>query len=243
MKSPQGPQGRIDVHSHLLPGIDDGCPSLEHSLTCARELVNAGYTHTFVTPHVWPSNPHIKIESIRKWAEELQTHLNAASIPLKLIPGGEISLTEKTPQTPPDEVVTYGLAQRHVLVDFWVDKLPKWVEPSIAWLQSLGLTVVLAHPERMRAIQDDPALADFFAERGVLLQGNLQCFSDPPHMATRRTAERFFAENRYFMVGTDLHNPATLPPRLAGLERVRELADDQTFRRLTFDNPRTLLPD
>ena len=49
--------GRIDVHSHLLPGLDDGCVSLDESLACARRLVAEGYTHSFCTPHIWPNLP------------------------------------------------------------------------------------------------------------------------------------------------------------------------------------------
>src|SRR4051794_15107533 len=50
--------GRIDVHSHLLPGVDDGCASIEDSIACAARMVAAGYTHSFCTPHVWPDLPH-----------------------------------------------------------------------------------------------------------------------------------------------------------------------------------------
>src|SRR5687767_15236221 len=60
------------------------------------------------------------------------------------------------------------------------------------------------------------------AELGVLLQGNFQCFGDPPHAHTRRTAERFLTEGRYFTLGTDLHGVASLPLRWSGFDRVRE---------------------
>ena len=69
----------------------------------------------------------------------------------------------------------------------------------------------------MRAVQEQPELADCLAEMGVLLQGNLQCFGDPPHSATRQTAERFLAEGRYFALGSNAHNPKTMAVRMAGL--------------------------
>jgi hypothetical protein len=73
------------------------------------------------------------------------------------------------------------------------------------------------------------------------MQGNLQCFGDPPHAHTRITAERFLAEGRYFMLGTDLHGPDSLPVRWAGFERVRSIVDEATFDRLTIHNPSTLI--
>jgi tyrosine-protein phosphatase YwqE len=129
---------------------------------------------------------------------------------------------------------------KFVLIDLWADRLPEFFEQSIERLQGLGARVILAHPERMRAVQEKPELADYFAGKGILLQGNLQCFGDPPHAATRRTAERFLAEGRYFAVGSDLHNPETMPVRLAGLKRVREAVGEEGLDVLTRGNPGTL---
>src|SRR5881394_2874337 len=116
--------GRIDVHSHLIPGIDDGCQSMEESIRCARMLVEAGYTHSFCTPHVWPNLPS-NVTTIPQWTAALQAALDDAKIPLRLIPGGEINLhrTYMT-DTAPEQVVTFGMQRKFVLMDFWVDKLP-----------------------------------------------------------------------------------------------------------------------
>ena len=89
-------------------------------------------------------------------------------------------------------------------------------------MQSDGLTVILAHPERMRAVQEQPELADYFAELGILLQGNLQCFGEPTDTWMRITAERYSGRGRYFMLGSDLHNSQILPVRFRGLRRAAE---------------------
>ena len=232
--------GRIDVHSHLLPGVDDGCASLEESLKCARRMVAAGYTHSFCTPHYWP-NLKTSVATIARWTMELQAALDVAAIPLLLTPGAEISLRPGLSRTAPEEIISYGLARRHVLIDLWADELPWFFEPEVKWLQSLGMTVILAHPERMRAVQSEPGLADYFQRLGVLLQGNLQCFSDEPGAPTRVTVERYLREGRYFMLGSDLHNLRSLDVRLDGLRRAIELAGQEAVDRLTNENPRQLL--
>ncbi len=234
--------GRIDVHSHLLPGLDDGCQTLEESLNCARVLVREGYTHSFCTPHIWPSFPQNTIGNIRQHVANLQTSLDEAGIALKLFPGGEINLRADTAATLPDALVSYAMGRRFVLIDLWADQLPPFVAPAVEWLQSQGVTVILAHPERMRAVQNDPSLLNRFDEMGILLQGNLQCLGDPPTAATRKLAERFVLDGRYFMLGTDLHNLATLPQRIAGLHRAIELVGAQTVQELTVTNPARLLP-
>ena len=232
--------GRIDVHSHLLPGLDDGCQTLDESMACARLLVKAGYSHVFCTPHVWPNLPDNSPQEIAQRTVELQIALNMEQIELKVFPGGEINLRPDTVSTPADQMVTYGMNGHYCLFDLWAQTLPDFFEPAVRWMQSLGLTVVLAHPERMRAIQDQPELVDDIAEMGVLLQGNLHCLVDPPDSLTRRRVEEFLLEDRYFMLGSDLHRLQSLPPRLAGLQRAIDLVGEDVVDRLTMDNPAKL---
>jgi len=233
-------QGRIDVHSHLLPGVDDGCDSLEESIACARELVRAGYTHSFCTPHFWPGLSNT-VAAVTQRVASLQRAFDDAAVPLTLYPGGEMNLRPEFMQTPPAELPTFNMAGKYAMFDIWADKLPTYFEPSVRWMQSLGLTVILAHPERMRAVQLDPDLADYFAELGLLLQGNLQCLGDPPRAATRQIADRYLREDRYFMLGMDLHNQRSLPVRLAGLSHAMDLVGNVVVDRLTIHNPAKLL--
>ena len=236
------PTGRIDVHSHILPGLDDGCRTIHESIACAVMLVGEGYTHSACTPHIWPNLPRNSVRGIADETALLQAALDERRVPLRLIPGGEINLRPDTPQTAVEALVSYGMLRKYVLIDLWADTLPEFFVPTIEWLQHQGVKVVLAHPERMTAVQNQPELADRFVEMGLMLQGNLQCFSDPPGSATRRTVERFLLEDRYFVLGTDLHNLSSLPMRLEGLRRTIDLVGRETVDRLTVHNPRQLFP-
>jgi protein-tyrosine phosphatase len=235
-------QGRIDVHSHLLPGVDDGSESLEESIACARELIREGYTHSFCTPHFWPGLSN-SVASVKQRVASLQRAFDEASVPLKLYPGGEMNLRPNFMQTPPEELPTFNMAGKYAMFDMWADKIPSHFEPSVRWMQGLGMTVILAHPERMRAVQLDPQLADYFADLGLLLQGNLQCLGDPLKAATRQIAEKYLVENRYFMLGSDLHNQASMPVRLAGLKRAVQLVGKEGMDRLTITNPLQLIDE
>lgn len=234
--------GRIDVHSHLLPGIDDGCTSIEDSILCARMLVAAGYTHAFCTPHIWPNLTRNTVTNIPLWTADLQTRLVEEDVDLRLIPGGEINLRDNIWETKPEDVVTMAMAGTHILCDFWADKLPKWFERAIRWFQGLGLTVILAHPERVRAVQDDPTIVDHFADMDMVLQGNLQCLADADGTPYRRTVERLLLEGAYTMLGSDTHNSSTLAMRLDGLKRAIQLVGREAVDKLTIDAPRKLLP-
>jgi tyrosine-protein phosphatase YwqE len=136
-----------------------------------------------------------------------------------------------------------GLGGKYILVDMWADRIPDFFEPTVRWLQGMGLTVVLAHPERMRAVQDDPKLADYFQELGLLLQGNLQCFSDRPGADTREVVERYLLEGRYFMLGSDSHNPQSMNVRVNGLRRAIEVGGEDLINTLTIENPLRLVAE
>jgi protein-tyrosine phosphatase len=234
--------GRIDVHSHLLPGVDDGCESVEESIACARMLAEAGYTHSFCTPHVTPGFALQTISAITQWTADLQMRLTEANVPLTLLPGGEITLMPDLRENlTPDRMMTYGGLGRWCLVDIWADELPDFFEPTIRWLIAKGVKVILAHPERMKAVQNDPELADYFDHLDLRLQGNLQCLSDPPGSPTRTVADKFLTGGRYFLLGSDLHRLKSLPPRLAGLRNAIELVGAAAVDRLTIENPRMLL--
>jgi protein-tyrosine phosphatase len=234
--------GRIDVHSHLLPGIDDGCKTIGESIGCARELVAAGYTHAFCTPHVWPSYDNVTKANVPVWTRALQAKLDEAGVPLKVMPGGELNLHEGVRNLTDDYLITYGMGERYALIDMWAQSLPQFFEPTVRFLQSRGHTVILAHPERMRAVQDHPELADVFADLGMLLQGNLQCFGDPLDSHTRRVAEQYLIEGRYFMLGSDTHNPQSMAIRMNGLRNAIDLAGEDAIAKLTIENPRKLIP-
>jgi len=234
--------GRIDVHSHLLPGVDDGCDSLQESIACAKMLVAVGYTHSFCTPHVVPNTPMQTNDLIQTWVAALQEKFNAAGVPLTLMPGGEINLWPKLiDELGPDRLMSYRCRGEYCLVDIWTDRLPEFFEPSIKWLQAKGLKVILAHPERMRAVQLDPDLVDYFDDLGLLLQGNLQPLSELPGKITRMMAERFLTEGRYFMLGSDLHKLDTLPARMAGLQFAIDLVGKDEVNKLTVENPKVLV--
>ncbi len=234
--------GRIDVHSHLLPALDDGCKTIEESIGCAQALVSAGYSHAFCTPHIWPTYKGVTRTAVPRLVERLQSTLDQAEVALKLMPGGELNLHPAVMKTPEEELVSMGMGGKYMLIDMWVAELPDFFEPAIKWLQGMGLTVILAHPERTRAIQDKPDLAEKFADMGILLQGNLQCLGDRPEAITRIIAENYLRKGRYFLLGSDSHNPGGMDVRLAGLQNAIELAGEEVVNQLTIENPRKLIP-
>jgi protein-tyrosine phosphatase len=239
--------GRVDVHTHLLPGVDDGCETVEESIACARVLVEAGYTHAYCTPHVWSSLPHNNPQEIAARAARLQEALEGAAVPLTVIAGGEYNLLSAWPairETAPEDVVTYGLLGRFVLFDFWADSpdlVRERIEPAARHLRDRGFELVLAHPERIEALQRDESALDRLTELGIQLQLNSWCLAEPQGDRRRDMAERLLKQGRYFLIGTDLHRPQGMAARMAGLAVAENLVGAEAIQRLTVENPRELM--
>jgi len=101
--------GRIDVHAHLLPGVDDGCADLLESIECGRMLVAAGYSHAFCTPHIWPNLPQNIPEVIAQRTKELQRQYDEAGVELNLLPGGELNLRPEMVSWSREQIPTYAM--------------------------------------------------------------------------------------------------------------------------------------
>jgi protein-tyrosine phosphatase len=239
-------QGRIDVHAHLLPGLDDGCADESQSIACAKALVDSGYTHAFCTPHFWPSLPDNTVSSILSATAKLQKRFKSENIPLTLLPGAEINLLESWPDIRSlrnEQVPTYAMAGQYVLFDFWADTYAECradLEAAIDHLKDRGFKPILAHPERIRAMRD-PTAIDRMSELGILIQLNSYCLSDSVDSKIFQTAKRLLEEDRYFLIGTDTHRPAGMTSRTQGLEVAIRLVGKEAVDRLTIQNPLKLL--
>jgi protein-tyrosine phosphatase len=245
---PEASHGRIDTHTHLLPRVDDGCTSVADSMRCARMLLDAGYTHAFCTPHIWPSLPLNNIATIPARVIQLQSHLDENNIPLRLLCGGELNLHALWPEIrrwPREQIVTFALAGKYVLFDFWakcMEDCRDALHEGAAHLKSLELTPILAHPERIMALQDDPDEIEALRDAGVLLQMNLWCLTELSDSPIYRTATALLKDGKYFMFGTDCHNPESLPRSIEGLAIATELVGEEIVRTMTIENPGKLIP-
>ncbi len=238
------PNGFIDLHSHLLPGIDDGCASIDQSLACIEGLVAAGFVGSVCSPHVCVDCcSHNTPASIEVAVRELQREVDAAGLDYRLWSGAEVRLAPTTVEW----FETHGVPTlgegRYVLVDFWGGGWPDYCDAAIDYLQRNGYQPLLAHPARMSTEDDQlSAILVRLRVRGVKLQGNLRCLvgGEDGKLAKQRI-NRLLGEKHYFAVATDVHSPSCLPERLAGVELLRRDFGDAMLQTLLGDNPRAIV--
>lgn len=240
--APRSP-GRIDLHSHLLPGIDDGCASLAESLESIRVLKQYGYVGSVCTPHCWPMQyPHITPSHIKAWRDALKQEVDRAGLDYALWTGGELRVYPGAIEW----MRTHGVPtlgdSMYVLCDFWEPRWQRWIDECFDWLMDQGYTPILAHPERSPTKVGYDEQLDELAARGVLLQGNLRCFTGEEGFYPDQNVRRYMDENRYTLLALDMHRPDTLQGRLDGIalaaeaygaDRVEAMLDD-AVRRVLF---------
>lgn len=235
--------GRIDIHSHILPGIDDGCTTVAESLESVRRLIDFGYVGTICTPHCWPNSyPHITPTHIRAWRDALAEEIDKAGLKYRLWTGGELRIFPNVVAWMKQHGVPTLADSQFVLCDFWEPRWRDWIDEALNWLLAEGYTPILAHPERSPTRDDYDAHLDRITANGVLLQGNLRCFTGEEGHYPDQAVRQYMTEGRYTLLALDMHRPAALQGRLDGIaiaseefgeEKIQSMIDTEV-RRLIF---------
>ncbi|MCA9404225.1 MAG: tyrosine protein phosphatase, partial [Candidatus Omnitrophica bacterium] len=156
----------IDIHCHILPDIDDGPRTMEESLEMCRIAVADGITTIVATPH--HNSPYVEslpADVVLKKVAELREELHRHTIPLEILPGQEIHITETIVEDIlQGRSLTLNNAGKYALIEMPADSVPFYVRQVVERLKVNGITAIIAHPERNRQVQQDPqSLADLIA--------------------------------------------------------------------------------
>ena len=221
-------RGFIDLHSHLIPGVDDGCRRVRDSLACIRRLMEEGFAGSVCTPHVWPDlYPANTPQAICHWVDDLRGAASAAGLDYPLWPGGEIRIAPGMMDWFDRHGVPTLGESRCVLIDYWGGDWPPFADEFIDWLIAGGYQPILAHPERMGLADDALShLADGLIDRGVWLQGNLRSLAGGEGRQAQLQLESLVEGGRVFALATDTHGPRDIDGRLAGIASLRRLQPD-----------------
>jgi protein-tyrosine phosphatase len=225
----------IDLHSHILPGVDDGTRSLEQAVELARSAVDDGIVALAATPHVRDDYPTTADEMERKVAE-LRVALRREQIPLRLLSGGELAL-DRAATLPLEEIERFALAgsSTYVLVEFPYSGWPLALEPVIARLARAGLTAVIAHPERNVEVQEAPEQLESALAAGALIQVTATSVTGALGRSSRAAARELLRRRMVHLLASDAHAPEV---RAVGLRAARDaVGNDDLAEYLTVTSP------
>lgn len=207
----------IDLHSHLLPGVDDGAQTLEEGLALARLAVEDGIKVSVVTPHVHPGRYENVRSALLQHLAAFQEALVAAGIPLQLRLGGEVRLgVESLELLLNGEIPFLGEIDgyRVLLLEFPHQSIPVGSHQFIEKLGQLKVRPLLAHPERNKAIMAQPDRLVGLLEAGCWLQLTAGSIAGRFGEASQQVARRILENGWAHVIATDAHNLQHRPPRL-----------------------------
>lgn len=161
----------VDIHCHILPGIDDGSKDWKTSINLARAAVKDGITHAVVTPHTLNGRYLNHKKDVIKLTAEYQKRLKDENIPLTVFPGQEVRISGDLPQAlDDDDILFLDEDGRYMLLEFPSDDVPSYAKDMIFKIMQRGITPIIVHPERNSRILKEPVILQELIEQGCLVQ-------------------------------------------------------------------------
>lgn len=195
-----------DMHSHLLPGIDDGSPGIATSLELIKGFEALGYKKIITTPHVlWEIYPNTT-ETILRKRDEVRNEILKAGINIEFNAAAEYFIDDHFTEQLKNKAPLLTISSNMVLVEFSMVNMPMDLQEVLFEMQMQNYQPVLAHPERYTYLFPRKEFFDQLKDAGCYFQINLLSLSGHYGEDVQRFAEYLLKKNYYDLAGTDLHN-------------------------------------
>lgn len=227
----------IDLHIHLLPGIDDGPADAAGTVELARACVADGVRAVAATPHVsekYPTTP----ARMRQGLEEAREAIEAAGVPLTVYGGAEVAIDQMSRLSDEDlRGLTLGPTEGFILLETPYAAWPMELESQVGRLATLGIRGILAHPERSAGVQDPGGVdkLELAISRGLYTQVTAGSLAGRFGRTAKNTANELLQRELVHMISSDSHNVDRRPPRMG--EAAADVGDPELARWLTTDAP------
>jgi protein-tyrosine phosphatase len=212
----------IDLHCHLLPGIDDGAKNLAMSLDMARIACADGITTIVCTPHILPTVYDNAGPEIKAAVTLLQQELSMEGIPLRLLSGADVHIVPDLVSGLNNGRIITLASSRYLLLEPPHHVMPPKFDDCIFRLQSTGYVAILTHPERLSWIEPQYASIRRMIHKGLWIQLTAGSLTGRFGQGPRYWAERMLDEGLCHVFATDAHNTSTRPPHLARVQAMVE---------------------
>lgn len=201
---PIAPLLKVDMHSHILPGIDDGAATVEDSLTLIKGMIKMGYEGLIATPHtmsdLYPNTP----QSIHSAFEKLQKEMKRHGINIPISYASEYLIDEHFPQKIQEGLLSFGY--NLVLIETMFSLLPPNIEDVLFSLRTNRYKPVFAHPERYHYMDDDLKQLKPFQKHGCYIQPNILSFTGYYGSREKHLAHKLLDAGIIDFLGSDIHH-------------------------------------
>lgn len=233
----------IDIHSHILPGIDDGAGDMDDTLEMLRMAAGCGIKEMIATPHCNVPGMYENYFS-QEYVDKLRRVQRAAreeQIPVKVLPGMEVFSTYNVPDLIVQGKIMPLNQSRYILMEFAFDEEPEFAEDVLKRVREVGAKPVIAHAERYEFVQEDPQIVYEWRKKGYLVQLNKGSFLGRFGRRARRAAYLMMDHNLVSVIASDAHSPYQRTPyMLDAYDVLKEEYPGKYLRVLFEENPRRI---
>ena len=197
----------VDLHCHLLPGIDDGSKSMTISLRLAREATENGVTHALLTPHHMNGRYVNHKQDIIRQTKEFQKQINANNIPLTVFPGQEVRINGQLLEAlDNDDILFADTAGKYMMLEFPDDDVPHYTNQMIFDLQQRGIIPIIVHPERNTKIMSEPELIYQLLQKGCLSQITASSYVGTFGKKVEKFSRQLIEAGQGYVFASDAHD-------------------------------------
>lgn len=232
----------IDIHSHIVFGVDDGSKDIEDSIEMILEAKEAGFTDIIATPHYMQEAYEVPKDEIRKKIEEIKDILFENNVRISIHQANEIYITNDIAELLNKNLASSINNSRYVLFETPMNVEPLNLLDVVYTLLENNKIPILAHPERYEFIQKDPNKLLPLLENGVLLQANYGSVIGQYGKDAQKTVIKLLQNNMIHFMGTDVHRPGSVYLRVPkAIEELKKIIPKDMVEEITNINEKLVL--
>ena len=234
----------IDVHSHIVPTVDDGAQNIDVSIAMIKNAKNIGIDEIFLTSHYMEDGYHTSTEEYESIIQVLKNRISEEKLEVNLYVGNEVMVFPDLIKHLNEKKFFTLNNSRYVLIE-----LPLMEEVLYVWnvlfqLKEKGYVPVIAHPERYRCVQENVEYAKKLIEAGALLQSNVGSILGMYGSQAKNTLKKLLKDKLVDLLGSDSHSPHRVyDVYLQALNKIKKICNEEYVNTLTTDNPKRIIND
>ncbi|MFR7634130.1 MAG: tyrosine-protein phosphatase [Lachnospirales bacterium] len=232
----------IDIHSHIIPNVDDGARSVEETFNILKEAQEAGFTDVILTSHFLLNYYETNAQELIFWKEKLQEVLKKQGTKINLHSGMEIYITNQMEELLENKKILTLANSRYMLIELPLATNVKYFDYVVYYLEAKGIKPIIAHPERYKCVQKNPDIVEEYIEKGCLIQCNYGSIVNLYGREAEKTIKTLLKKNQVHFLGSDVHREnGTYLIILDAIKKIRKIIGENKINEITTINPKKIL--
>lgn len=232
----------IDIHTHLIPNVDDGSKSVEDTFKAIEEAEKAGFTDIILTSHYLTDYYEPKKEELIFWKDKMQEILESQNKKINLHYGMEIYISEQLEKLMKENKLLTLANSKYILIELPMSTSIKYFDYIIYFLETVGMKLVLAHPERYKKVQEDPSLVEEYINKGCLIQCNYGSVLGMYGKEAKSTIKYLLKKDLVHFMASDCHKKGGIYLDIPkALKKIEKIVGEKKLLEITTLNQQKIL--